>query len=521
MIKRLYPLLGGLFLSATAMAQSSNDALLYSPNQPHGTARTQALGGAGIGLGGDYSSAHLNPAGIAIFKTGEFHISAGVGISQFTSNYLGNGQLDNKGNRSNFQMPSIGVIMATNKNSGSSTWNNITFSLGMERLANYNNKMAIAGRNNQTSLSDAWVDDFFDQSVSDATLGLGFDLGYYTGMIHKHANAPGDTSIISQASPLRPGGGLPGIQQRGTIETEGGLNEYSFAIGGNYGDRLYIGASLNLPSINYKETLNWSEDDASSDKNNGFAYFDYTKRLKRTGLGFGAKLGILYKVSDHFRLGGTFATPTWYSIHDSYTAEFHSDIENNQGEVSAYSVDLAQGFPTENDYHYTAPLRAGAGASYFFGNLAEPKTTQGFITADYEYVNQSSGKFKYNNGKAATGVNDNISAIYKATSNIRAGAEVRFQAMYAVRLGFAAYGNPYTNDAYNAGIDASRKVYSGGLGFRNKGFYADLTYSYTQGDDRYQPYTIYQAAGQPNLSPKAATLAYNRSNILLTIGFKF
>jgi folate-dependent tRNA-U54 methylase TrmFO/GidA len=42
MIKRLYPLLGGLFISVTAMAQSSNDALLYSPMQPHGTARTQA-----------------------------------------------------------------------------------------------------------------------------------------------------------------------------------------------------------------------------------------------------------------------------------------------------------------------------------------------------------------------------------------------------------------------------------------------------------------------------------------------
>ncbi|MBS0031443.1 OmpP1/FadL family transporter [Chitinophaga sp. 22321] len=519
MIKRLYPLLGGLFISVTAMAQSSNDALLYSPMQPHGTARTQALGGTGVGLGGDYSSAHLNPAGIAIFKTGEFHISGGVAITQNISTYLGNGSLDNKGNRSNFQLPSLGLVMATNKNDGKSTWNNISFSLGIERLANYNNEITIAGNNKKSSLSDVWVDDIFDGS--DATRALGTDLSDATGLTQDYQPPTGNKQPMSLASPSRQIGGLlpAGIQQRGTLKTEGGLNEYTFAIGGNYGDRLYIGASINLPSINYKETLSWSEDDADeANKTNSFGYFDYYKNLKRTGLGFGGKIGILYKVSDHFRLGGTFVTPTWYSIHDSYTSELYSDIEDGAGEVPAKSVDGTNGYAVEYDYGYTAPLRAAAGASYFFGDLSQPKTTQGFITADYEYVNQSSGKFRMSDNKGTeNSLNNNIGAIYKSASNIRAGAEVRFQAMYAVRLGFAAYGNPYSNDGYNAGVDASRKVYSGGLGFRNKGFYADATYSYTQGKDRYQPYTVFDAA----YTPKAAALDYTRSNIMLTIGFKF
>lgn len=517
MIKRLYPLLGGLFISVTAMAQSSNDALLYSPMQPHGTARTQALGGTGVGLGGDYSSAHINPAGIAIFKTGEFHISGGVGISQFTANYLGNNQLDNKGSRSNFQMPSIGVVMATNKNDGASTWNNISFSLGMERLANYNNEITIAGRNNKSSLSDVWVDDFFDAGGS--TLALGSDLANATGLFADYQPTTGNKELMTLASPSRQIGNLAGIQQRGTLKTEGGLNEYTFAVGGNYGNRLYIGGSINLPSINYKETLNWSEDDATGITNNEFKYMDYNKYLKRTGLGFGAKLGILYKISDHFRLGSTFVTPTWYSIHDSYTSELFSDVENDKGEQQAFSLDQTKGYPVEYDYNYTAPLRAAAGASYFFGDLSAPKTTQGFITADYEFVNQASGKFKMSDDrKTQNSLNGNISSIYKSTSNIHAGAEVKFQAMYAVRLGFAAYGNPYSNDGYNAGVDASRKVYSGGIGFRNKGFYADATYSYTQGNDRYQPYTVVTSAA---MTPKAATLDYTRSNILLTLGFKF
>ncbi|NLR80445.1 OmpP1/FadL family transporter [Chitinophaga eiseniae] len=518
MIKRLYPLLGGLFISATALAQSSNDALLYSPLQPHGTARTQALGGAGVGLGGDYSSAHINPAGIAVFKTGEFLISGAVNINNNTSTWLPNPNGDKTtGNRSNFQVPNIGVIFATNKNSGRSTWNNITFSLGMDRLANYNNQIAIAGRNSNSSYSDSWVDDIF--SGNKATQALGTDLGFSTGLIADfQPTGGGSKEPMSLASPKRQIGNLPSVDQRGTLKTEGGLNEYVFAIGGNYGDRLYIGASLNLPSINYKESLTWSEDDVSKAPNNNFSYFDYYKNLKRTGLGIGGKVGILYKVTDRFRVGGTFVTPTFYSLHDAITSELYSDVEDGKKEVSAFSVDQTNGYAVESDYNFTAPLRAAAGASYFFGNLQDPRSTQGFITADYEFVNQASGKFRMSDDKGTQNLlNNNINAIYRSTSNLRAGAELKFMSMYAVRAGFAWYANPYSNDAYNAGIDASRKVYSGGVGFRNKGFYADATYSYTQGNDRYQPYTVYEAS----LSPKAASLDYTRSNIMLTIGLKF
>ncbi|PSL46488.1 hypothetical protein CLV51_103467 [Chitinophaga niastensis] len=521
MIKRLYPLLGGLFISVTAMAQSSNDALLYSPNQPIGSARAQALGGAGVGLGGDYSSAHTNPAGIAMFKTGEFLISAGVGISGNTSMYQNNNTADNKGSRTNFQLPNIGVIFATNKHSGSSSWNNITFSIGMNRLANYNNKFAIAGYNNVSSYSDSWVDDLVGQNGDAYKSGfpLGASLAYQTYLIDQYTNpTTGKIEPLSKASPTRQVGGPIALQQRGTIETEGGLNEYAFAVGGNYGDRLYIGASVALPSINYKETLTWSEDDASSNHNNDFNYFDYKKYLKRTGLGIGAKFGILYKVTDRFRLGAAIHTPTFYSMHDSYTADMTADVEGTRGVTSYSSNDILNGYPKENDYNYTAPFRAMGGASYFIGDITDPKKTQGFITADYEYVNQSSGKFKMSNDRNfESELNGNISAIYKSVSNVKVGAEVKFLSLYAVRAGFAAYGNPYSSDSYNAGVDASRKVYSGGLGIRNKGIYADLTYSYTQGKDRYQPYTVVDAG----YTPKAATLDYTRSNIIMTVGFKF
>ncbi len=528
MIKRIYPLLGGLFLSVTAMAQSSNDALLYSPNQPFGTARAQSLGGAGIGLGGDYSSAHSNPAGIGMFKTGEFLISAGLGLTNNSSNYLGNNQLDNKGNKTNFQMPSVGVIFATNKGTGENAWNNVTFSLGYTRMANYNNKIAVAGYNDKSSFSDSWVDQMWYENKDglNNNYPLGGSIAYRAGLIDMFKHQNGTEEVMSNASPTRPTNSptdyLTAVQQRGTLETRGGLNEFAFAVAGNYGNRLYIGGSVNVPNVNYREDFTVMEDDATNNggnrPNNDFGYYDYRQYLKRTGLGIGAKLGVLYKVSPRFRLGGAFHTPTYYSLHDSYTADIEVNTENYMGKQYVHSNDVTNGYPVEYDYNYVAPLRAMAGVTYFFGDITHVSNTQGFITADYEYVNQSSGKFKMSNARDnEKSLNDNISAIYKAVSNVRVGAELKFATLYAVRAGFAWYGNPYSNDAYNANTDASRKVYSAGFGYRNKGLYMDLAYSYTQGNDRYRLYT----STVPALTPAAATLDYTRSNVVLTMGLKF
>ncbi|WP_349314229.1 hypothetical protein [Chitinophaga sp. MM2321] len=503
------------------MAQSSTDALLYSPNQPFGTARNQALGGAGVGLGGDYSSAHTNPAGIGMFKTGEFLFSAGVNINNNTSSYLGNNSLDNKGNKTNFQLPNIGVIFATNKGTGSSSWNNITFSLGVNRLANYNNKIVVAGRNLASSYTDTWVDQMWsaDSAGIENNYPLGGSLGYRTFLIDRYQNTDGSFEPMSNASPDRRTGGLTdGIQQRGILETRGGLDEFAFAVGGNYGNRLYIGGSVNVPNVNYREDFTVMEDDASNNGNNDFGYFDYRQFLRRTGLGIGAKVGVLYKISDRFRIGGAFHTPTFYSLHDSYTADLTANTESYGGTRYAHSDDVTEGYPVENDYNYVTPMRVMGGVSYFFGDITHVSNTQGFITADYEYVNQSSGKFKMSNDRNFEGdLNTNIGAIYKSVSNVKVGAELKFATLYAVRAGFAAYGNPYSTDSYNAGVNASRKVYSGGFGFRNKGLYADLTYSYTQGNDRYRLYT----STTEGLTPDAATLDYTRSNIILTMGFKF
>ncbi len=56
-----------------------DNALLFSRTQPGGSARIQALGGTQISLGGDYSSALSNPAGLGMYNKSEVTFSMETG----------------------------------------------------------------------------------------------------------------------------------------------------------------------------------------------------------------------------------------------------------------------------------------------------------------------------------------------------------------------------------------------------------------------------------------------------------
>ena len=66
-----------------------DNALLFSRTRPSGSARIQALGGTQVSLGGDYSSALSNPAGLGMYNRSEFTFSPGLTTSSFSSDYLG------------------------------------------------------------------------------------------------------------------------------------------------------------------------------------------------------------------------------------------------------------------------------------------------------------------------------------------------------------------------------------------------------------------------------------------------
>ena len=79
------------------------------------------------------------------------------------------------------------------------------------------------------------------------------------------------------------------------------------------------------------------------------------------------------------------------------------------------------------------------------------------------------------------------------------------------RLGFAYYGSPYQDKT----LKANKMNLSGGLGYRHKGIFADITYVHRMNKDVNFPYRVN--------APRANTFANLKDNggtVLLTLGFK-
>jgi hypothetical protein len=65
------------------------------------------MGGAQVSLGGDYSSAYSNPAGLGMFNRSEFAFSFGYNSARSQASYLNNTTSETK---NNFHIPGFGLM---------------------------------------------------------------------------------------------------------------------------------------------------------------------------------------------------------------------------------------------------------------------------------------------------------------------------------------------------------------------------------------------------------------------------
>ena len=73
-----------IFAFAYAEAQNEIQALRYSQYTLFGTARYQGMGGAMDALGGDFSAASVNPAGLGIYRKSEASFTPSFVIASST-----------------------------------------------------------------------------------------------------------------------------------------------------------------------------------------------------------------------------------------------------------------------------------------------------------------------------------------------------------------------------------------------------------------------------------------------------
>lgn len=504
----------------TLNAQTIADALRYSTTGISGSSRVQAAGGAAGSLGGDYSSMFVNPAGVAFFKTSEAGFSLGFQNASADGTYLGSKGSDSRGN---VYIGSAAFIFGGAKKRPSSKWENWSVGLGFNRTNSYNETSYYRGINKNSSFSDNWVIDLSKKGVTDPNVlstdpqyAHGADLAYTTFLIGPEVDQNNQPTG-------RWGSEVPvdkGITQENFFTSKGNASELNLSFGGNYSDQFYIGGSLNVPTFRYEHSRSFRETN-TSDPTSALNYYEVTEDLKTDGVGFNTRIGMIYRPVAPLRLGLTFQSPTWASFTDSYITSMITDTKD-YGVKTANSSETNNGYADESKYNVTTPLKGIASASWIFrpagGDATKPS---GFISVDYEYTDFAAMKIKMKNGGGSDNTesaekNQAIDNTYQAASNIRVGGELKLN-VFAVRAGFAYYGNPYKI----SGLDGSRKFYTGGVGYRNRGMYLDLAVIYNTAARQEQPYTVITPNSQGAVSPQPAEIDSKIVNVTATLGFKF
>lgn len=475
-------------VSSGAFAQNEIDALRYSQVDVLGTARLSAMGGAFGALGGDMSSMSVNPAGIGVFNKTTASATISILAAGTEANYLGSASSDNK---LNMNIGNAGFVARfKRKKATDKRWAWKAFHLGVSynRTANFQRRTSIVGVNANSSLVDSWVGQLNNAGIeytdipNELAPGAEFTnafLGWGTFLID---TMPGSTnSFINNAAPFY------GQTERVTETTKGSMGEIALTFGGNFGNTLYIGATVGIPRINYDLERVYTESD-TQDTIANYSSFTKTDYLKARGNGFNFKFGLLYRPVKWLRIGAAIHTPTFFEIDESFSSVVTSNINNSQ-----YSLSTAEG---NFDYTLQTPFRTIGSIGFVVGKI-------GLISAEYEYVNYSLARFNSRNYSFDV-ENTNVQNRLHWAGNIRIGTEWRIKKL-SIRGGFAINGDPYSGK-YN--FDNTR--YSLGLGFRLKRFFTDLTYNLHRTVSDYEVYNAQTA--------EAVTL---NNSVIMTFGFRF
>ncbi len=507
----------------TVSAQSINDALVYSQNTTFGTARSTGIAGAFTALGADFGGISINPAGLGLYRKSEFILSPSLSFAKDKADYVGTSITDK---RSSFNFNNIGLVFSSGernkqnrkKEVSPKDWRAVNFAFGFNRLSNYNTRQSISGYNTETSISDYLAEQANLANVSANDLLTNIESEY------AEASLAFNTYIINPldvtANTYQGIATATEVDQTQTRVSNGGKNEYLFALGANYKDRLYLGASFNFDTYRRKTETSFIEKDPnevtllSLNYGNGnasdilgFKSLNINRTISETGVGVNGKFGATYRINQIFRAGLAIHTPTVVQIDRDYSTIMGSDfvvIANNNG----LNYDFSESYFYDGNYDYriNTPWQLSTGAAVFLKNF-------GFISLDYNFVDYSQMTFSFDSGiedaTLANSLNQSIRDTYTAASNVRLGTEFS-RDIFRLRAGYAFTGSPYRNAP-----ELSSHTLTGGFGIREKKVYFDAAYAHKMQKDTYSPYSLTVTE-----APKA-NLKQSRGNVVLTVGVNF
>lgn len=467
------------------LAQTAEDALRFSGMSSTGTSRFMGLSGAMGAVGGDLSTINYNPAGMGIYKGSEYVFAPRYLFNKTEASYGGDFNSDK---RDNLNFGLVGLVstmpLGNYLNPDAQGWKSIQFGFSINRVDNYRSDIFIGGESYGGSKAYEWRDEANGNYPDNLDL-FSSNLAWETYLLDTINGYPRDYTAAV------PNGG---VYHNYSSQTEGYKNEMSFAMSGNYNNRLFVGATMSFVFLNYYRSTVLRESALENPALGEFESFTYREELATRGNGFNAKFGLIYVPIPMIRISAAMHTPTWfYRMSDSY----FTSVQSEMADGNIYNKSSPNG---RYDYKLYTPLRLMGGISVFVQN-------KGFISVDYDYVNYQNAYLK-SSSFVFTEQNADIANDFVGTHSLRLGTEWRVQA-FLLRAGYGITTSP-VDESINK---ITHDQYSFGIGYRNGPFYVDAAFMQKYNT---QNYYMYNAS---YVNP--AFLESRTSYYSLTFGFKF
>ncbi len=495
------------------------NALFFSRTKPGGSSRVQSMGGAQVALGGDYSSALSNPAGLGMYNRSEITFTPAFNTYKTDSKHLETKSTDSK---KVFNIPGISYVrhMPTEKNGflGGS------FGATLTRINDFNTSFQYTGKEVGSSIIDYFKERAFGYAINplpnpyDDTPLLSFDvpegLAYSTFLINPFSEADPYPNPFTENDYLAytryfsdldaSANEVRDFDRYQHVNTKGAQYQWSFAYGGNYLDKLFFGGAVGITTLRYKfeSTYRESEFSFSNTPNyDSLNYFQLHEDITIDGSGINLTLGLIYRPVNFVQVGISFVTPTYYEISDVYSTHLIADWRNDV--YGGYQEEFSE--PIVAEYTLTTPLKFSTGVAFFLGK-------HGFITGDFEFINYNKATYDSSTpGVSFNAENQDIKYYYTNVMNYRLGVELRYT-IFRLRGGYNLQSNPY-KEAFN--IDRKISTWSTGVGVKLNTLFVDIAWQGSNGNSTYSPYVFQDGTGP------VASLRNKTTSGMFTIGYTF
>lgn len=491
-------------------AQTLYDVAPFMDNDLTGTSRFISMGGSMGALGGDISVMGTNPAGIALYRRSDFSFTGSLNFNNSKAGFNGTSVSTS---HVTGDVESVGGVLANKMNDGGSLkFLNVGMAYRRKNGLSADFEMAgpAGGFSQQYVIRDLYDNNPFDLGSID---GYSYSDFYYSWLplLATYANIGDvDGNLITT-----PSGDLiyPPTDLGFFSEERGGVSEVDLNISANFNDRIYVGATLSLASVDYSAENLYYESDEQGD------IYSIGNYNHIEGSGFSIKLGTIIRPFKYspFKIGLAVHTPTWYNLKSYSYADIQGPFDEffDTRDWDLYDDEL------RTKSKFNTPWRFSASASYTIGSTVA-------LNAEYEYADYSTTEFTRTAFGGHDAQNEEIKYNLKEQHTVRLGAEFNIDSNFSLRAGYNFSTAPFRKDAYkemyNMPVTSTsteylnkfdREAVTLGAGYRGKVFYFDMAYVLQTQEADFYPFA------DPEYYNSGAEVEFTNHTVTATLGMKF